>query len=119
MWPFISRQATTTHALADRSLLRLLPSGSWRPGALRLRARRWLMTTTLVLVTASAHAQPPFYQGKTITIISGASGGYDTYAHLLATHMKKYIAGAPTLIARSMPGAGSMVAANYLYNVSA
>jgi tripartite-type tricarboxylate transporter receptor subunit TctC len=82
-------------------------------------------TSTVILIAAGilcsgiAHAQQPFYRGKTVTIISGASGGYDAYAHLLANHMKKYIAGTPTLIAKNMPGAASMLAANYLYNVAA
>ena len=76
------------------------------------RSRYWLPP-------ALTAAPQPFYQGKTVTIISGASGGYDAYAHLLANHMKKYIAGAPVLIAKNMPGAASMLAANYLYNVAA
>jgi tripartite-type tricarboxylate transporter receptor subunit TctC len=71
-----------------------------------------------LVFAATAKAQQPFYQGKTVTIISGASGGYDAYAHLLANHMKKYIPGSPTLIAKNMPGAASMLAANYLYNVA-
>jgi len=83
------------------------------------RARSLALAALLLLVPAAAPAQQPFYQGKTVTIISGASGGYDAYAHLLASHMKKYIPGAPTLIARNMPGAASMQAANHLYNVAA
>jgi hypothetical protein len=62
-------------------------------------------TSTVVLLAACllcsgiAQAQQSFYRGKTVTVISGASGGYDAYAHLLANHMKKYIAGTPTLMA--------------------
>src|SRR5579871_6085032 len=76
------------------------------------------IAVALLFAGNAAHAQTPFYQGKTVTIISGASGGYDAYARLLATHMRKYIPGAPTLIARNMPGAASMQAANYIYNVA-
>lgn len=71
----------------------------------------------LVLWTCGAWAQP-FYQGKTITIISGASGGYDNYARVLADNMKAHIPGAPTIIVKDMPGAASMLAANYIYNVA-
>ena len=72
-----------------------------------------------IVFAPTANAQQPFYQGKTVTIISGASGGYDAYAHLVANHMKKYIPGSPTVIAKNMPGAASMLAANYRYNVAA
>ncbi len=73
----------------------------------------------LIAFAGIGEAQQPFYEGKTLTIISGASGGYDAYAHLLANHIKKYIRGMPTVIAKNMPGAASMLAANYLYNVAA
>ena len=60
------------------------------------------------LLLAPARAQQPFYQGKTIRIIVGASagGGYDTYSRTLARHMGKHIPGNPTLVVENMPGAG-------------
>ena len=66
---------------------------------------------------ASVPAQDS-YQGKTIRIIVGyrAGGGYDTYTRMIARHMDKHIPGKPNLIVENMPGAGSMVAANYLFN---
>jgi tripartite-type tricarboxylate transporter receptor subunit TctC len=72
------------------------------------------------LITASANAQTPFYQGKTITIIVGyqAGDGYDFWARLLAAHMGKHIPGNPGVMAQNMPGAGSMIAANHIYNVA-
>ena len=62
----------------------------------------------------------PFYQGKTIRVIIGSStgGGYDLWARVLARYYGKYIPGNPTLIAQNMPGAASIVATNYLYNVA-
>ncbi len=61
-----------------------------------------------------------FYKGKQVTIIVGSSpgGGYDTYARMLSRHIGKHIPGNPTLIVQNMPGAGSNVAANYVYNVA-
>src|SRR5213080_3270788 len=72
------------------------------------------------LITASADAQTPFYQGKTITIIVGyqAGDGYDIWARLLAAHIAKHIPSNPSISVQYKNGAGSMIAANYVYNVS-
>jgi tripartite-type tricarboxylate transporter receptor subunit TctC len=61
-----------------------------------------------------------FYEGKTIRVVVGleAGGGFDTTARILARHMGKYIPGSPTLVVENMPGAGSRVAANFLYEVA-
>jgi tripartite-type tricarboxylate transporter receptor subunit TctC len=65
-------------------------------------------------------AQTPFYQGKTIKLVIGSTtgGGYDSWARLLARYYGKYIPGNPTIIVQNMPGAASIVATNYLYNVA-
>ena len=69
-----------------------------------------------------AHAQNPadFYIGKTIDLYIGysAGGGYDVYARALARHMGRFIPGNPAILAKNMPGAGSLVLANWLYNVA-
>ncbi|HEY7559343.1 MAG TPA: tripartite tricarboxylate transporter substrate-binding protein [Candidatus Binatia bacterium] len=67
-----------------------------------------------------ASAQTPFYQGKTVRLIVGSTtgGGYDLWARLLAQHLGKYLPGNPGLIVQNMPGAGSMVAANHIYNLA-
>jgi len=72
------------------------------------------------LETDSAGAQSQFYQGKTITIVVGSStgGGYDLWARVLARHLGKHIPGNPSILVQNMPGAASIVAANYLYNVA-
>jgi tripartite-type tricarboxylate transporter receptor subunit TctC len=73
-----------------------------------------------LLFSPALHAQAPFYQGKSITFIIGnqAGGLYDLWARLFASHLGKYIPGSPSIIAQNMPAAGSLVAANYLYNVA-
>ena len=65
----------------------------------------------------SASAQAPFYQGKTIRVIIGTPPGnlYDLWARLTVEHMGKYIPGNPNFIVQNMPGAGHVVAVNYLY----
>jgi tripartite-type tricarboxylate transporter receptor subunit TctC len=68
----------------------------------------------------SLHAQTSFYQGKTITLIAGTTAGsqYDAHARLIAQHWGKHIPGNPDVIVQNMPGAGSLIAANHLYNVA-
>jgi len=65
-------------------------------------------------------AQSPFYQGKTMTIVVGylSGDGYDIWARVVAAHMPKHIPGNPGVIVQNMPGAGSMIAANHIYNVA-
>lgn len=63
----------------------------------------------------SAYAED-FYKGKMIRFIVGASpgGGYDTYTRLISRYIGKYIPGNPATIVQNMPGAGFLIAANYL-----
>jgi tripartite-type tricarboxylate transporter receptor subunit TctC len=70
--------------------------------------------------TPPAWGQAPFYEGKTITVIAGVSAGsaYDLYARLMAQFMGKHIAGNPSFVVQNMTGAGSIIGANYVYNVS-
>ncbi len=85
------------------------------------RAKR--LICGLLLVLASGGASPaqdnaPFYKGKTIRVLisAGVAGGYAEYARLLAAHMGDHIAGKPDMIMQSMPGAGGLLATNYLYS---
>jgi len=74
----------------------------------------------LLLSVNSANAQEPFYRGKTVRIIVGASagGGYDTYSRTIARHMGKHIPGNPVFVVDNMPGAGFLISANYMYRVA-
>ena len=69
---------------------------------------------------AQAQTVEEFYKGKRITLIVsyGPGGGYDVFARLLARHIGKYVPGNPKIIVQNMPGAGSLRATNYLYNVA-
>jgi tripartite-type tricarboxylate transporter receptor subunit TctC len=74
-----------------------------------------------ILMTAQASAGgDDFYKNKTITFTVGSSagGGYDTYSRLIASHIGRHIPGNPTVIVQNMPGAGSIRAANFLYNAA-
>jgi len=61
-----------------------------------------------------------FYSGKRIQMVIGweVGGGYDIYARLLARHLGRHIPGHPTIVPQNMPGAGSRLAANWLYNIA-
>ena len=67
-----------------------------------------------------AIAQESFYKDKVIKVVVGfsAGGGYDTYARLIGRHMGKHISGNPAIIVENMPGAGSLVSANFLYKAA-
>jgi tripartite-type tricarboxylate transporter receptor subunit TctC len=87
----------------------------------RFRLRVGLPALLLITMAGHAAAQAPetFFSGKTINIVVGfeAGGGYDAYARLLARHMSRHAGGA-NIVVQNRPGAGSLVAANYLFNVA-
>src|SRR3989338_673303 len=62
----------------------------------------------------------PFYKGKTIRIVVGLSavGGYDRAARLISRYIGKYIPGNPDMIVQNMPGAGAVIATNYVFGVA-
>jgi tripartite-type tricarboxylate transporter receptor subunit TctC len=86
---------------------------------MRIAALAFAILSALLLPNA-ATAQPHFFQGKTVSILVGfgPGGGYDAYAQLLAAHMRRHIPGEPTVIVKHMPGAGSLVLMNHLFNVA-
>ncbi len=64
-----------------------------------------------------AHAQNTV---RPLTLVVGGAAGitYDTYARLLARHFGRHAAGSPAIIVQNMPGAGSMKAAEYMFNIA-
>jgi tripartite-type tricarboxylate transporter receptor subunit TctC len=70
---------------------------------------------------ASAESVADFYKGKTVSLIiaSAEGGGYDISGRVTAEYLSRHIPGRPTVIARNMPGASGMRAADYMYNVAA
>ncbi len=88
--------------------------------------KKQILTLLIILLVVSICYSPvklmaaPFYKGKTIRLVVGSApgGGYDRWARLIARHMPKYIPGKPNIIIQNIPGATSIVAANYLYNIA-
>ena len=74
----------------------------------------------LIAPGSDLQAQTSFFEGKTVRILVGFSpgGSYDLWARLIAHHMSKHIPGNPTFVVQNMTGGGSMIAANYIYNVA-
>src|SRR4029450_1488873 len=83
--------------------------------------KRLILALSLIVGSQSLlFAQTSYYQGKQIKSVVGftAGGFYDRWARLLARFMPKYIPGNPEMIVQNMPGAGSVVATNYVYSVA-
>src|SRR6266581_2105055 len=74
-----------------------------------------------ILAAAPAVAADAYFKDKQVRLIVGSApgGGYDAYGRLLSQYMRAHIPGNPTIVVQNMPGAGSLVAANYIYNVAA
>ena len=72
-----------------------------------------------LFVTPAVSLAAPYYEGKTIVIVVGfgIGGGYDRMSRLIAKYLPKYLPGKPTIIIDNMPGAGSIIAANRIYNL--
>ena len=90
-----------------------------------MRSRLQLAAALVALMAAAptlaaAQSAEPFFKGKTINVYIGfAPGGtYDYYSRLFARFIGKHIPGNPSVVAQNMPGAGSFLAANYLYSVA-
>jgi tripartite-type tricarboxylate transporter receptor subunit TctC len=83
--------------------------------------KRIFLVLALTLVSPfDALAQAPFYQDKTIKIVAGYGAGSvdDAWTRMIARYLVKYIPGSPDIIVQNMPGAGAMIAANYVYKVA-
>jgi tripartite-type tricarboxylate transporter receptor subunit TctC len=72
----------------------------------------------LVLGSAPNASSEEFFQGKTIRFVVGfsAGGGFDTYTRLIARHFGKHVPGNPSTVVENKTGAGSLIAANFIYN---
>jgi tripartite-type tricarboxylate transporter receptor subunit TctC len=86
--------------------------------------RKFLCAVKLAIGVAFLTAALPqalaeeFYAGKTIRVVVGfrPGGGFDKYTRVVARHMSNHIPGRPSLAVENMPGGGSAVAANTMYN---
>jgi tripartite-type tricarboxylate transporter receptor subunit TctC len=83
--------------------------------------RLWISTVVCAALVAfgslSSVSGEEFFKGKTIRLIVGFSpgGGFDTYTRLIARHLGRHVPGNPNTLVQNMTGAGSLIAANYMY----
>lgn len=89
------------------------------------RTWSWSATVAALLAvgTATAAAAPvdEFYIGKTVSLIVGGSvgGGYDTLGRAVSRYIGRHIPGNPAVVVQNMPGAGGLVAMDYLFHTAA
>src|SRR5262249_19312691 len=79
-----------------------------------------LLGLTAPIAAVQAQSVEQFYAGKQgkLVIGGGTGGGYDFYGRLLAPFLTKHLPGHPLFVPTGMPGAGGIVAANYLANIA-
>jgi tripartite-type tricarboxylate transporter receptor subunit TctC len=72
-----------------------------------------------VLPPATVSAQNSFYDGKTVSVVIGATGGsLELAARIVTRHLGKHIPGHPNVVLQNMPGAAHLVATNHVYTVA-
>lgn len=88
-------------------------------------SKRWLLliaATSMLVLLVAAHVgrAQEFYSGQRITIIVSyfPGGGNDLDTRLIARHLPKHVPGSPRIIVQNMPGAGTVIGANYLYRLA-
>ena len=87
---------------------------------MRATAIAGLIGATLLTTPGAAQTVAEFYAGRQVNIIVGFNpgGAYDPYSRTLARHLPRHLPGAPSIVIKNMQGAGSVIAANHLYNVA-
>ena len=82
--------------------------------------RRHRVLLTAWAANAAAGPIDAFYKGKTVTLLVGGSagGGYDRYLVAIARYIGHHIPGDPSIVVQNMPGAGGMVAMDYLFHTA-
>jgi tripartite-type tricarboxylate transporter receptor subunit TctC len=88
----------------------------WPVGA-ALVAALWVLGLSSA---APAQSADEFYKGKQIRFIVGTAAGqdYDAWSRLIGRHMGRFIPGNPSFVIENMPGAGHILATNYLFNLA-
>ena len=75
---------------------------------------------SVLVAGAAQESSQEFFKGKTIRLVVGNStgGAMDDWGRFVAQYMGKHIPGSPDIVVQNMPGAGAVIAANYIYNVA-
>jgi len=91
------------------------------PGTPAWLCRLSVIALCVATMPARADSVSDFFSGRSVSLVVGfpPGGGYDTYIRVLARHYGRFVGGHPAMIPSNMPGAGSLVSANYLYEKAA
>jgi tripartite-type tricarboxylate transporter receptor subunit TctC len=80
------------------------------------------VAAAIAVATAPAGAQSAaeFYSKHGLTILIGTAvgGSYDLMGRLTGRHLARHIPGKPSVLYQNMPGGGSLLATNHIYNVA-
>lgn len=83
------------------------------------RSLRLAAILATIAFAGGAAAQANFYEGKTVAVVIGATGGsLELAARIVTRHVGKYIPGKPNVVLQNMPGAAHLVATNHVYTVA-
>src|ERR1044071_8035134 len=74
-----------------------------------------LLLAQWIVLTSTALAQQPFYEGKNVLLLSGtdAGGAGDLRTRAVIPVLKKHIPGRPNIVVQYMPGAGGRKGAGF------
>src|SRR4051794_39251141 len=97
-------------------------SASPRPQGINMHKKALAVACLALAFAGPVHADAvsDFFKTKNVTLVVGygTGGGYDVYGRIVARYIRKYIPGNPPVVVQNMPGAGSLLSANYLYNTA-
>jgi tripartite-type tricarboxylate transporter receptor subunit TctC len=82
----------------------------------RFAKRYAVLAGAISLSFCHAASANDYYRGRTNTLNIGYSpgGSYDFYGRVFSRHFSRNLSGSPSLVVQTMPGAGSLRAANYM-----
>lgn len=81
---------------------------------------RFIQTLMFCIIVVAQISVAVAQDLKSIPIVVGftTGGAYDLTARLWARHMGRFLPGNPQIVVQNMPGAGSLAAANHLFNLA-
>ncbi len=89
-------------------------------GRVRLAAGLACAAGLMISAAASGQSVEEFYKGKQLRLVIGSPTGdsNDIWGRLILRHMTGHMPGNPTGVPQNMPGGGTLISANYLYNIA-
>jgi tripartite-type tricarboxylate transporter receptor subunit TctC len=91
--------------------------------ALRLHGLLPSVVALLTILAAPARAESDverFYKGNQVRLLgsAGPGSGYSAWTRLIGQYLGRHLPGAPSVVVQYMPGAGGLLAANYMYTLA-